>query len=96
MFKEILIDFSKTNCTVDGHLGNTHLSFLRVESITLVFRHCTCHHLTQPVGLRHRSTAVVQAACPFMVMLSVLRWKVGSTLKYLALQVQYFAHIGFI
>ena len=36
------------------------LSFLRVESITLVFRHCTCHHLTQtqPAALasHNRST----------------------------------------
>ena len=34
----------------------------------------------------HRSTAV-QAACPFMVMLQVLRWRVGSTLKEPALHI---------
>ena len=49
--------------------------------------HCTAHHLTQPAGLA--SLTAEQAACRYMVMLPVPRWRVKSTLK----EVYYFAHL---
>ena len=40
---------------------------------------CTCQHLTLPPA-RHHST-IAHKACPYMVMLPVRCWRVGSILN---------------
>ena len=66
-------------------MGKAQLSLLSVEHFDVLFwalgiALASCHHLTQPMPAWHRSTAV-QAACPYMVMLLVSLWRVGSTVS---------------
>ena len=80
----VTVEFFKGYSTLINktQMGKAQSSFLRVEPFAalscLSALYSTCHHLTQPAAW---PSTMVQAACPFIVMLlPVLRWRVGSTL----------------
>ena len=76
-------------------MGKAQSSFLRVEPFAALFR-LPALNLPPPNPARWPGDAPpwyrLHVHCPLMVMLLVLRWRLGSTLK----EAHYFAHLGVI